>query len=117
MDLGALGRAKGGYAAPSTTDSAPPSVRDHPLKGVDSGRESGLCAAEDQDESLVAEPFKWTVAKCRAAHSVAVEVVGLCNNQSTRANGGKRSPPASQEQVPNTFEQLRQVLHMSFPRG
>jgi hypothetical protein len=32
------------------------------------------------------------VAKCRAAHSFAVEVVGLFNNQSSRANGGERSP-------------------------
>ena len=61
-----------------------------------------VCAAEDQDESLVAEHFKRTVAKCRAAHSFAVEVVGLFNNQSTRANGGERSPLANQEQVPNT---------------
>jgi hypothetical protein len=53
-----------------------PSVREHLLKGVGSGREFG-CAAEDQDESLVAEHFKGTVAKCRAAHSLAVEMVGL----------------------------------------
>ncbi len=35
---------------------------------------------KDQDESLVAEHFKGAVAKCRAAHSLRVEMVGLFND-------------------------------------
>ena len=39
-----------------------------------------MFARKDEDESLVAEHFKGAVAKCRAAHSLRVEVVGLFND-------------------------------------
>src|SRR5208337_1918417 len=76
-----------------------------------------MFARKNEDESLVAEHFKGSVAKCRAAHSLRVEVVRLFNDQSSGSNRSQRGPSAHEEQMSNAFEHLRQVLYMCFPAG
>ena len=58
---------------------------------------SFMLAGKDEDKNFVAEHFKRAVAKCRAAHSFRVEMVGLFHDQSPGPNRGERGSPADEK--------------------